>query len=498
MSALAREWRGHSETEAHAVERRHGSAELESGTHEVADDPRSGRILAAMAPGVMSIVFQPVVDLRRGVVAGAEALARFAMEPVRTPDLWFQEAWDVDLGIDLEVIAIERALALLDRLPNEAHLAINASPQTLVSPLLDSVLARAPGRRLIIELTEHAEVHDYERVKAAIDRMRARGIRLAIDDAGAGVSSLQHILQLRPDLIKLDRSLTRDIDADPVRYSLAAALVTFAVSLDAHICAEGIERPEELAALQHLGIAYGQGYFLGRPHPLPLAAPPKGVWLSEQPPAILRERSGFRSLRAPAAPPGLGESVPPLPTALCPSPMVRDADRLAATRETELLDTPAEEAFDRVTRWAGTLLRAPIALFTLIDQDRLFFKSAVGLPEAFATTRQSPLSHSLCQHVVTTDGPLAISNLVDHPLSRDSRVMASFGAGAYAAVPVRTAGSQPIGTLCVMDMHPRAWSDDDKRVLGELAASIVTELEVRAMRRHLRDGLRLARPEADR
>ena len=215
----------------------------------------------------MSIVFQPVIDLRLGRIAGAEALARFATTPVRTPDLWFNEAWEVGLGVELELIAIRQALASLGSLPEGCHLAINASPETLVSPLLDAVLDGFPGDRLIVELTEHAQVDDYSNVKTATERLRARGIRLAIDDAGAGFSSLQHILHLRPDLIKLDRSLTQGIDGDPVRYALAAALVTFALSLEAEICGEGIEKDAELAALQHLGIAYGQGYFLGCPGP---------------------------------------------------------------------------------------------------------------------------------------------------------------------------------------------------------------------------------------
>jgi EAL domain-containing protein (putative c-di-GMP-specific phosphodiesterase class I) len=455
----------------------------------MSSDAVLARVLAAMAPGGLKMVFQPVIDLRRGTVAGAEALARFAIEPRRTPDVWFQEAWDVELGVELEVMAITRALASLDSLPAGSHMAVNASPQTLVSPLLDAALSDVPGDRVIVELTEHAQVSDYANVKGAIDRYRERGIRLAIDDAGAGFSSLQHILVLRPDLIKLDRSLTMGIDGDPVRFALAAALVTFAASLDAEICAEGIEKPEELAALQHLGIAYGQGYFLGHPLPLPLAAPPRGVWLCENTASPPRERQAARSVRAPAIRRLMPEST--RPGQLCPStrpsPMILDADRIAVIHESQLLDTPREEAFDRVTRWASALLHAPIALFTVLDHDRQYFTSEVGLPEPYATTRETPISCSLCQYVVMTNGPLIIANTVEHPLTRDNGAVAAFGAVAYMGVPVRTAAGKPVGSLCVIDRQTRVWTQEEERLLGELSASLVTELDARALRRQLSD-----------
>jgi EAL domain-containing protein (putative c-di-GMP-specific phosphodiesterase class I) len=423
-----------------------------------------------MAVGGMNIVFQPVVDLRRGVIAGAEALARFAVAPVRPPDVWFGEAWDVDLGVELELYAIGRALASFRELPEGSHLAINASPATLVSPLLDAVLEGVPGHRLIVELTEHAQVDDYRNVKAAIASLRLRGIRLAIDDAGAGFSSLQHILHLRPDLIKLDRSLTQGIDADPVRYALAAALVTFASSLDAAICAEGIEKDAELAALQHLGIAYGQGYFLGRPLPLPLATPPRGVWLSEAP-SEDRHLHSLRPLRAVRVP--------------CAEPREADVGDAAG----------APAAFDRVTRWASRLLRVPFALFSVRDERDQVLASSVGIPDASPRAdERRVLAECLCHHVAAANAPLVIpdTRCGSTPPGRAPAPLAE--ARAYLGVPVRAPSGASIGVLSVMDIERRAWSSDDVGTLHELACSLASELELEDGRRRARAGSPLSVP----
>jgi EAL domain-containing protein (putative c-di-GMP-specific phosphodiesterase class I) len=127
------------------------------------------------------------------------------------------------------------------------------------------LLRTSESRRIVMELTEQVKVDDYPRLSSALTELRLMGVRLAIDDTGAGFASLAHILKLGPDIIKLDRELTCGIDHDPVRRALAAALVTFAAHTGADIIAEGIETAAELEVLQGLGIRYGQGYFLGRP-----------------------------------------------------------------------------------------------------------------------------------------------------------------------------------------------------------------------------------------
>lgn len=249
--------------EAHAQEERR-ERRAEERRH------RRNRIERLMAGEGLTMVFQPVVDLTDGRVTGAEALARMALEPTRPPDQWFAEAARLGLGVDLELAAVRAALAGLDRLPPDATLAVNVSPATVLDPRLEVTLARVAASRVSLEVTEHARVEDYDVLARALAGLRRDGVRLAVDDAGAGFASLQHILRLRPDVIKLDISLTRDIDTDPVRRALATSLVRFATEMGATIVAEGIETATELTALRELGVPLGQGYHLQRPGPLPV------------------------------------------------------------------------------------------------------------------------------------------------------------------------------------------------------------------------------------
>jgi EAL domain-containing protein (putative c-di-GMP-specific phosphodiesterase class I)/CheY-like chemotaxis protein len=219
----------------------------------------------------MRMVFQPIMELQSGHVVGAEALARFDGQPRRPPNEWFDEAADVGRGVALELAAVASAVAVLDVLPSAMFLSVNVSPATAVQDELLGLLGSAPGSRLVLELTEHARIDDYDTLVPAIDALRDRGIRIAIDDAGAGYSGLRHILRLRPDILKLDVALTRDIDTDPARRALATGMVSFANELDAVVIAEGIETDAELAVLRSLDVPWGQGYHLGRPGPVPLA-----------------------------------------------------------------------------------------------------------------------------------------------------------------------------------------------------------------------------------
>ena len=156
-----------------------------------------------------------------------------------------------------------------------------------------------------------------------------------------------------------------------------------------------------------------------------------------------------------------------------------DAERLAALRDADLLDTPAEEAFDRFTRLASRLLRVPVALVSLVDADRQFFKSAVGLPEPWATWRQTPLSHSFCRHVVAAGRPLVVEDARRHPLLHDNLAIRDLGVIAYAGVPLAVAGGGVLGSFCAIDTQPRAWSADELSILEDLTASVVAEIELR-------------------
>ncbi|MDT8760961.1 EAL domain-containing protein [Sphingomonas psychrotolerans] len=229
---------------------------------------RKGRIERVLADADIRIAYQPIWSLSRGAPAGYEALARFAAEPTRTPDLWFAEAAESGLGAALENLAIGRALEGFSALPDHVYLSVNASPATVLGGALAKVLDGHPLDRIVIEITEHECIDDIAALLAELAPFRAKGLRLAVDDAGAGYSGLQQILQMRPDLIKLDRSLIRDIQNDPGRRALAAAMGGFARETGSQLIAEGVETESELAMLRALGVDLVQGYLLGRPLPL--------------------------------------------------------------------------------------------------------------------------------------------------------------------------------------------------------------------------------------
>src|SRR5665213_3579913 len=219
----------------------------------------------------LAMVFQAIVDLTDHSIVGVEALSRFAGKPMRSPDLWFEEAASVGLGPTLEMKAISAALGQASRLPDEAFLAINVSPDLLLSGKLDYLIDDPICSRLVFELTEHVVVDDYGPIRSSIDRFREHGARMAIDDTGAGYSSMRHILLLQPEIIKLDQSLTHGVDHDPARRALASSLVSFAKDIGSDLIAEGVETADELQTLERLGARWVQGFHIARPEPLPLA-----------------------------------------------------------------------------------------------------------------------------------------------------------------------------------------------------------------------------------
>lgn len=221
---------------------------------------------------------QPIVDLRTGRVVGVEALARFAARPIRPPDVWFAEAASLGLGVELELTALELALEQLDRLPSGLYLSLNASADTVMSERFRTTMADVPAERIVLELTEHTPIVDYVEFEQRIRNLRSQGVRLAVDDAGAGFSSFRHVLDLRPEVIKLDIGLIHGIDTDTARQSLGRALLTFARETSGTtIVAEGIETEGELETLRALGCPNGQGFLIGRPTRLPPTWAPRTV-----------------------------------------------------------------------------------------------------------------------------------------------------------------------------------------------------------------------------
>jgi EAL domain-containing protein (putative c-di-GMP-specific phosphodiesterase class I) len=212
--------------------------------------------------------FQPLVDLAAGSVVAYEALARFQGHPDLTPDGWFRMASRHGLREQLELAALGCGLRALDDLRDEVAVCVNLSSVGMLSSSLARRLEGLPPDRIVLELTEQEAVSDYRALNRALLRYRADGVRLAVDDAGAGFASMKHIVDLQPDIIKLDASWVTDIEADPVRRAMVASLASFAHSIDAVMVGEAVETNVQAEVLRDIGVPWAQGYFFAHPAPL--------------------------------------------------------------------------------------------------------------------------------------------------------------------------------------------------------------------------------------
>ena len=254
--------------QVHGFEGTTRALDAPSANDAAAQEARAG-VEAMLTSRTLLTAFQPIRALDSGAVIGAEALTRFlsADDPGMGPQAWFVEAASVGLGVDLEVVALQSALSAAASLPEDLYVAVNLSPGACLDGRVSSVLqdCRIPLERLVLELTEHHEVTDYSQLGEALAPLRRMGLRIAIDDAGAGFASMRHIVELKPDLIKLDRAVIAGVNADAGLRALGAAMVGFAREIGASLIAEGIETEAELGAVQELGMNAAQGYLLGRP-----------------------------------------------------------------------------------------------------------------------------------------------------------------------------------------------------------------------------------------
>lgn len=225
----------------------------------------------------IAMAYQPIVDLFTGAVRGVEALARFT-DGSRTTSQWFDDASRVERTSELELLTARTALQ--ESVAWDGDLWLNLSASVLLSPAVASLLEGRDLTRLVVEVSEHEQVSDYGAVRLALAPWRAQGLRLAVDDAGAGFSSLRHVLELSPDIIKLDISLVQNLPTDPSRRALVTALVAFAAETGALVVAEGVESEAELLTLRGTGVSLGQGYHLGRAVP----AHEHLAWLDRLPP----------------------------------------------------------------------------------------------------------------------------------------------------------------------------------------------------------------------
>jgi EAL domain-containing protein (putative c-di-GMP-specific phosphodiesterase class I) len=211
------------------------------------------------------MAFQPIVELSGETVLGFEALARFPGEQDPSPRRWFLAADALGMRHELELAAAASSLRQLDLLPDHAFVALNVSPITAGGAGMRQLLEEVDPTRVVLEVKEDASVVEYPRYSAAIEALRDHGVRIALDDTGTGNVGLQHLLDVRPDVLKIDTEVTRDIDRDPARQAIASAFGSLADRAGALSLAEGVETVEELDMLRSLGIGASQGFLFGRP-----------------------------------------------------------------------------------------------------------------------------------------------------------------------------------------------------------------------------------------
>ena len=235
--------------------------------HSIRHEQAHERVSAMLDGQAISVFQQPIHDLASGLPLGVECLARFPNTNRRGPEAWFEDAALVGLSTALEMTAVRCALDTLSQLPQGFYAAINASPRTILTGELLRALEGHGPADLVIEVTETEQVDDYPALFAALDALRAHA-RIAIDDVGTGYAGLRHVIDLKPDILKLDMAITRDIHADPARRAITAAMVQFAREIGCKLVAEGIESQAELDVLRELGVDCGQGYLFARPLPV--------------------------------------------------------------------------------------------------------------------------------------------------------------------------------------------------------------------------------------
>jgi EAL domain-containing protein (putative c-di-GMP-specific phosphodiesterase class I)/GAF domain-containing protein len=392
------------------------------------------RIRSVLRPGSPAIVFQPIVNVRTSAVIGAEALSRFP--DTSGPERWFADAASVGLGLDLELAAITAALGQLHRIPDNVYLSLNASPSAIQSPRLSELFDDIDAKRIVIEITEHAHVEDYDALVDAVRHLRSIGVRFAIDDAGAGYASLRHVVRIRPDLIKLDTSLTRDVDTDPARRALARSLLLFADEIGATLIAEGVETLTELDALVTLGVDHVQGYLTGRPAPLPLTPT-----LPDRPPMRQRHLDAASLARV-----------------------------VASATDLETLTRPLLESITSLTGLEISYLTLYDADTNELDHRFIHNASALDLPPEGT---RLPWIDTLC-HRCQIEG---ISWTADVPRDLPGNAMAEhYGINTYLSLPVHSAEGRLLGTLCAASRDRRylpTWTVREIELLCYLVADRV-------------------------
>jgi EAL domain-containing protein (putative c-di-GMP-specific phosphodiesterase class I) len=405
-------------------------------------------MLASTAP--FAPAFQPVMELATGRVAGYEALARFAAPFERAPQLWFAQAHRCGLGAVLEAAAVCAALAVAGRPPG-TFLAVNVSPAALLSAEVGAALPQELDG-IVIELTEHEAFDEDGALELALTALRARGARIALDDAGAGYAGLQQLIRIRPDIVKVDRSLIAGIHDDASKLALLEALAYFATTTGAAVCAEGVEELVELRALAGLDVTYAQGYALARPGP---------AW-PRIPAAVAAEA---------AASDQHGMRIAGMPVAGAAPSLAAMTDVLARVSSREELNRALHGVTLQLGAQESAIARVDAAAASLVTFSEHAW-SAEG--ERFLLADYPTTAHVIAEQAI---GQVIVGDPASDPAELE--ILALAGMQAVLLMPLVHEG-RTIALLEVYRRSPQAWTNTQVDLARVLANHIAPSL-VRAM-----------------
>jgi EAL domain-containing protein (putative c-di-GMP-specific phosphodiesterase class I) len=399
------------------------------------DDVRDA--LAGYAP---DIVMQPILDLTRSAVTSYEALARFPDPAGDSPQAWFAAARSGGLGPALEARAIAVALELGQGRPAGTVLSVNVSPSVLATPEFRSVLP-ADLTGLQFEVTENELIPDHAAVTEMLTRLRRRGARIAVDDVGEGYAGLQRVMEIRPDVLKLDRALVTNVHREAAKAALVEAFVRFAARTGALVCAEGVELAEELSTLAQLDVSQVQGFLVGRP---------ARTFEPASDEALAMCRTAFAEvLSADSGWTGGHWRLEPVLTGLA------DAKDLIALND-RLADVAA-------------VVRADIAATVFLTGDGTALRGLYARSGQVAAERfyleDYPVVRRVLEH-----GDVALVRLADTAAAPDEAVvLADLGFRAVLLVPLRAAG-RPVGLLEIFREDDEPWTRAQIRTARSVAA----------------------------
>jgi diguanylate cyclase (GGDEF)-like protein len=413
----------------HAFDR---SGDPESGLEDritffVRGEEQRAEVESLLAKGeAPEMVVQPMIDLRTGLIAGYEALARFPGSK-RPPNAWFAQAHRHGLGAVLEARAVERALALPER-PERVFLSMNLSPSALVS---EEVWAMLPGdlSGIVIEVTENELASRRDSLDAGIDRLRRRGARLAVDDAGAGYAGLKQLTYLDPDVIKLDRTLVTDVSRHPTKAALIESFARYAERTGAQVCAEGVETLEDLRVLAELDVTFAQGYVIARPAP---------GWPAASPEAQATCTVADLSL---AGGPTSG-----------PQSDARVLERIVA----ELSGVRTRPALNSCLKRVSVVLNADELHITMLDPTGSYLEAVSGLGSVLEGTRWLLADYPDTAHVLAAQETRQVMTRDPHADPAEVELLRVQGIASMLMVPILY-GGRTVGLLEAYSAHERPW-----------------------------------------